>query len=382
MFELVAVPAGILLVVLLAGYLAWLDRGHQAVTGSSPRPLEDWPRVDVIVAVHNEAEWMEAKLQNLSELRYPAGGLRIWIVDGASSDATVKIAAGWIRNDARFELLRLSVANKIAQLNAAIERSAGKWVMVTDADARLGPDTLTTLVAVGEADAEVVAVGATVEPARAHALERLHWQITNRLRQQESRRGCASIVTGPCYLFRRALLPAFPTDVVADDIHVALAGAASGRRVSFVAETVTELRAPTGLADLFQHKVRKADAYLREIFRFLPRVGAMASPAREVFLWRAAHLLVAPTLSAMTLIGLAGWLSTGVLGFSQLPAAAAGVVLTGGAWMHRRYMSMFLLELALGTFLTGVLLTALVAYPFSQQTARYPKVASAVKPRS
>lgn len=381
MFGASALLTIFLLTVLLAGYLVWLGRGRRFEVGSSSSALMDWPLVDIIVAVHDEVGWIEEKLRNLSELRYPAARLKIWIVDGASSDGTAEAAAAWIRSGERFELLRLAVANKTAQLNAALGQSRGEWVMVTDGDARLGPDTLATLVASGEADAELAVVGTPVEPARAHALDALHWRMHNWLRQQESRLGFASIVTAPCYLFRRSLLATFPEDVVADDVHVALTAAACGRRVGFVAAAVTELRSPMRLIDLFRHKVRKADAYLREIFRFLPCLGAMASPAREVFLWRAAQMTIVPALATVTLMALAGWVASAeVLAVGMILAAPAGALLGIAIWLGWRYMPMLLQGLALAGLLMVVLLAALAAYPFSRQTSCYPKVASTVEP--
>ncbi len=376
-----ALLAGALLAALLVGYLVWLGRERDSQGGaSSPAPVV-WPWIDVIVAVHDEAEWIRGKLQNLSELRYPEARLKIWIVDGASVDGTTEVASAWIRDDARFELLRLGVANKTAQLNAALARSRGEWIMVTDGDAQLGPDTLTTLVAAGEADAELAVVGTPVVPAGAHALERLHWKVANWLRQQESRRGFASNVAAPCYLFRRSLLALFPRDVVADDVHVAFTAGACGRRVGVVAAAVTELRSPTRLVELFRHKVRKADAYLREIFRFVPRLGAMRSPAGEVFLWRAAHMTVVPVLASATLIALAGWIaSVGISAVGMILAAPAGAMLGTGVWLGWRSMPKLLQGLALALLLMVVLLAALAAYPFSRQTSCYPKIASRLEP--
>ena len=88
-------------------------------------------------------------------------------------------------------------------------------------------------------------LGTAVVPARAHAVERLHWRVTNGVRRLESLRGAASLVAGPCYAFRRALLDQLPADVVADDARVALAAAAAAGRVVIADVCVTERRSPT-----------------------------------------------------------------------------------------------------------------------------------------
>jgi cellulose synthase/poly-beta-1,6-N-acetylglucosamine synthase-like glycosyltransferase len=346
------------------------------------RPLEApsrWPSVDVIVPVRDEASLIEDKLRNVAELRYPLDRLRVWIVDGGSSDATAELAEDLLGGDERFTLLRLGTGNKTAQINAALERSESEWVLVTDGDARLGPETLNALVAAGELDPGLAAIGTPVEPAVAHPLDRVHWAMLNWLRSAESRRGSASIVAAPCYLFRRRLLRALPDDVVADDVHVAFAAAASGRRVGYVGAQVEELRAPLGICDLFRHKVRKADAYLREVFRFLPRVGRMRSPAREVFLWRAAHMTLVPVLAGGLAIGLAiiGLTVTWPPG-TALGRAAIGSLVLVGATLLARCAPRLVHWLTLAALLTVVLLVALMLYPLSRQTARFPKVVAPV----
>jgi hypothetical protein len=135
---------------------------------------------------------------------------------------------------------------------------------------------------------------------------------------------------------------------------------------------VTERRSPTGVPDLLRHKIRKTDAYLREIFRFLPRVGEMAPTARAIFLWRAAQLTVLPLLMALTVLGtVVAWSQALPLALVLPPAAAA--LLLG--WGVARTASP-LLVLAHGAVLSLATLAALVAYPFTRQTAALPKVPS------
>lgn len=377
-FLLYAVTVAGLFAVLVPGYLAWLWwGGRRPAAPGRPRSPASAPEIDVIVPVYNEAELIERKLENLAALVYPRGRIRLLVVDGASTDATWALVVARCSGDPRFTVIGLDAADKTRQLNAGLRCARGTWVVVTDADARLAPDTLERLIAVGEAEPSVSVVGAMVMPERAHPLERLHWRLSNAIRRYESERGAASHVAGPCYAFRRRLVDQFPEDVVSDDIYVALAASASGRRVVLADVVVTEQRSPVGLGELFRHKLRKTDAYLREIFRFLPRAAAMPSPARAIFLWRAAHLTVLPVLVALGALGAALALSHDALPGSVhlvLPAAAA-VLLVASVWGLARRASP-LLVLAHGMLLAVVTLAALVAYPFSRQTASFPKVTS------
>ena len=374
-----ALPAIALEGVLVLGYLAWLLRGGPGMRPSVGRP-GTWPRVDVIVPVRNEARWIEGKLRNLTELRYPVESLRVFVVDGASTDTTPDIVAAHVARDSRLSLLRFPMGDKIAQLNAGLRRGDAEWVMVTDADARLPVETLEQLMATGEADPSVAVVGAPVTPAGPLALEALHWRLGNYLRGREGRRGCASLVAGPCFAFRRSLLGAWPGDAVADDMHVTFTAMAAGRRVELIDVAVTELRSPGHLTELFRHKFRRAHAYLREVFRFLPRVPAMPPPARTVFLWRAAHLTVLPLLLLVT-AGLAldalGHAMTSPAG--TLAVGAGMVAVAAACWASRRVQSLAAV-VALGALIAVTLALALAALPFWRQRACFPKVAAAGQP--
>jgi hypothetical protein len=365
--------------VLVLGYLAWLARHHGAAPGRASGPAL-WPHVDVIVPVRNEAGWIEAKLRNLRDLRYPPDRLRVFVVDGASTDGTADLVAAHAADDARIALVRFPAADKTAQLNAGLRRGDAPWVLVTDADARLAAETLELVVAAGESDPEVAVVGAPVSPAGPHPLEALHWRLGNYLRGRESRCGCASLVAGPCYAFRRALLEAWPEDVVADDLHTAFAAMAAARRVEVIGVAVTELRTPQGLGALVRHKFRRAHAYLGEVFRFLPRVTGMMPAARTVFLWRAAHLTVLPALMVLTAgvaVAALGETMTSPAGRLALGAAVGAMVVACSAWRRARQAASLC---ALAAVIAPTLVVALAALPLWRQRASFPKVASAPQP--
>jgi hypothetical protein len=62
--------------------------------------------------------------------------LRVWIVDGASSDSSSTAALEAVAGDPRFTPLRETVADKTAQSNTALRQSDSHWIMITNADAR------------------------------------------------------------------------------------------------------------------------------------------------------------------------------------------------------------------------------------------------------
>ena len=145
---------------------------------------------------------------------------------------------------------------------------------------------------------------------------------------------------------------------------------------------VIESRSPLGIWELYRHKLRKADAYLRELFRFLPRVAFMPPRAREVFLWRTGNMVLIPLLGA---IGAAAALWTafawgaGAMTLTVL-AAVALLALVGDRFGIWRDHGAWLVP-PLVVLLAAVLVTALILHPFSRQTAHFPKVRTTFPPR-
>jgi glycosyltransferase involved in cell wall biosynthesis len=330
---------------IVGAYVAWLTLARRRTI--EPHAAKELPPVLIVVAVYNEAALIARKLENLLAL---AGRGRIVIVDGGSTDGTIEIVR---RTDVA--LIETQLRNKTAQLTEALRVFPDEpWVLVTDADAHLEPDTLARLFDVVAADPAVAVVGTRVRPVSAHAIESLHWRATDWLRAREYDRGSSAIVAAPCYLARREML------AVADDVHVACTAMRAGRLVGQSQAIVRELRSPRTLRALVRHKYRKGDAYLREIVRFLPLAPEMPRAMRAIFLWRAALLTLVPLLA--------------MIGGASFVAAIA----LDGLWFLFPAALFLLLPPARGAALAALLavvsFAVLITYPFSRQVASFPKI--------
>ena len=340
---------------IVIAYAWWLMRGRPSPAIAGVR-AED---VLIIVPMFDEAPLIARKLENLAALTIPR---RVVIVDGGSTDGSIDIVRDWIAQRESFTLLETTHRNKTMQLNEALRLNpAADWILITDADALLEPDTLERMLDVAAADVRVAVVGSHVRPAAAHALESLHWSATDWLRARESDRGSAGIVAAPCYLAHRDVLAHMPDDTLADDVHVTCRAMLAGRRIGHAANaSVVELRSPRTLRALVRHKYRKADAYLREIVRFLPEVRRIPRPMRTIFLWRAALLTLVPLLSVI--------------------GGAAAIAASFEAMIVATLLTMLLFvipparAIALAALLAAVSAAALLMHPFSRQQASFPKI--------
>jgi hypothetical protein len=331
-----------------------------SLTGSS---------VSVIVPLLNELDTIADKLADLARLDPPPD--EVILVDGGSRDGSDEIAARGA-SAAGWRLVRSPVAGKTAQLNAALAHATSDWVLVTDADALLPAYAIDALRAAVRAQGAAVA-GMPVVPIAAHPLERLHCELANALRVSEHDRGSSGLVVGPCYMFERGLFHRFPDDVVADDVYVSLAALTTDRPIALAAGgVVVETRSPRTLRGLIAHKLRKADAYLHEIRRFVfaaPRTPA----ARRPFVWRALMVSGVPTL-----IGLVAFCVLHAAIVARAPAAAALLVAIEvwlAAWGTRAGAPRPLGMITLYALLAGIAGAALVMRPFTRRTDRFARIA-------
>jgi len=153
--------------VLLA--VVWVDRLQDAARGMKhvadltdpelDRHPDPMPRVSIVVPARDEAEHIEAALASLLAQDYE--NLEIIAVDDRSRDATgeimerVRQQSAVSRPELRFEVIHVrdlppSWLGKTHAMWLAGERASGDWLLFTDADVKLRPDTLRRAIAYAE----------------------------------------------------------------------------------------------------------------------------------------------------------------------------------------------------------------------------------------
>jgi len=104
-----------------------------------PPPLDNPPRISVVICAYNAERTMDACLASLRELRYP--NYEVIVVNDGSTDRTLEIAQ-------RYPEMRVfSQENKglSAARNVGYENSTGSIIAYTDSDCVVDPDWLTYL---------------------------------------------------------------------------------------------------------------------------------------------------------------------------------------------------------------------------------------------
>ncbi|MGH3665155.1 MAG: glycosyltransferase family 2 protein [Egibacteraceae bacterium] len=231
------------------------------------RTADITPTVSVLVAAHNEADNIGAKLENLVGLQYPGEQLEIVVASDGSDDDTDRIVAAYRCPAVR--LLALPRVGKAQALNAAVAASAGEILVFTDANSAFAADALRWLVR-PFADPGVGGVAGDQRyledggGPRSGEGERRYWDFDRMLKRAQSAAGSAVSATGAIYAVRRALFQQVPEGVT-DDFATSTAVVAAGYRLVFEPRAIAyEPVAPSSGLE-FARKVRVITRGLRGV---------------------------------------------------------------------------------------------------------------------
>ncbi len=269
-----------------AGYwlLLRLVAGRQPVKAAASEPT-----VSVLMAARNEAQHLQAKLENIAALEYPAHLLQIVVVSDGSTDGTAEVLSRFPGVEA---VLLPESGGKALALNEGVRRATGEMLLMLDVRQRVDRDALRRLLppladpAVGAVSGELLLENADGSQS-AEALG-IYWQIEKAVRRLESESGSVVGVTGAIYLMRRALYEPLPAGLVLDDVLVPMQVARRGYRVLFQPAAVARDRIFVEPGKEFKRKVRTLTGNLQ----LLQVAPWLMSPSNPLLLRLVSHKLL------------------------------------------------------------------------------------------
>ena len=270
---LVAVCIGLIIYVLVAYplMLARLARRARFVE-------KEWiPRtVSVVIAVRNGEHHIRAKLDSVRALNYPKELIEVWVASDGSSDGTDDIVRE--RASSGVQLLRIQASGKAAALNAAIRKTKGEILLLTDVRQELATDSLLRLVSCF-ADPTVGVVSGRLlickGKTRDEASIGLYWRYETWIRDNLSRIDSIFGATGALYAIRRRLAVTLPEQILLDDVYLPLSAFFAGYRL-IVEPAALAYDTSTPLDVEFRRKVRTlAGNY--QLLRYYPQLLTRAN---------------------------------------------------------------------------------------------------------
>jgi cellulose synthase/poly-beta-1,6-N-acetylglucosamine synthase-like glycosyltransferase len=236
-----AAAIGFWTAVLLLGYIHfgypvllrfWASGHRRPVQRAAIEPF-----VSVVVVAHDEADRVDARLQNLIALDYPRERCEIILASDGSTDDTVARARAY--EPAGVRVVAFPVRRgKPSVLDDLVPNCRGEIVVLADARQRFDAGALRALVA-PFADPEVGAVSGELVLRRDADVRSVgegvgfYWRWEKAIRAAESALDSTVGATGAIYAIRRELFEPLAFDTVLDDVVVPLHVVRRGYRVVF-----------------------------------------------------------------------------------------------------------------------------------------------------
>jgi cellulose synthase/poly-beta-1,6-N-acetylglucosamine synthase-like glycosyltransferase len=197
----------------------------------------EWePTVSLMIAAHNEADVLRAKVENCRSLDYPSDRLQIVLSIDGSTDGTDEVARQLAADDV-VVLCSARHRGKAAALNRAVEAASGEILVFCDARQRLEREALRELVAdlrdpaVGAVSGELLLLDDKDHEAGDGV--GLYWRYEKSLRSMESSIHSTLGATGALYAVRRELFSPIPEGAILDDVIVPMKVVLAGLRTIF-----------------------------------------------------------------------------------------------------------------------------------------------------
>lgn len=312
--NLVVLACVIFVLASYLGYPLWLHM----LARRRPKPWygkeNDLP-VTVVLAAHNEAARLPARLENLAALQ-PAPTEIIVVLDGSQDDSMACL--GQIDRDwrERGEQPRLTIieqtpqAGKAAALNLGVAEATSPLVLFADARQQFESDVL-GLLRQSFADPDIGAVSGELcfrQGSKGDAAAAgLYWKLEKSIRRNQALTGSVMGATGAIYMIRRELFQPLHDAELVDDLATPLVVIAAGKRVVFEQRAIAWDQPPSDTGQEWRRKVRT----LTGVWLTLPLVANMLLHGQSAAVLRfIAHklsrLLVPWVLLIMLLASLSG----------------------------------------------------------------------------
>ena len=275
-------------------YPAWLALRTRGRPDADPPSPDRWPGLTVVVPAYRERSVIAAKVEDVAANGYP-GELQVLVVadDAETAEAAAATMAEVVGNGDR--------RGKAHAVNLGLEAARHDHVVLTDANASLAPGTLASLVRWFE-DGSVGAVAG--EKRVLDGGEGLYWAFESWLKRRESRLGTTIGLVGELAALRRSACKPLPTDLIVDDLWLALDVIAGGNRIVYEPRAVATEQGSLGLGQEWERRTRNVAGALDAIWRRREMLRPDSPIAAQLWGHRLVRLSFGPIAHA-ALVGLA-----------------------------------------------------------------------------
>jgi len=241
-------------------------------------PTSSLPKLSLLVAAHNEASIIAARIANALAMDYPRDRLEIVVATDGCTDGTAEVVKGFAEQGVR--LLEYPVRRgKATVLNDSIPRLTGDMVILSDANTFTEPEAARRLARWFPDPRIGVVCGRLIltDPATGSNVDGIYWKYETYLKRCESRLGALLGANGGIYAIRRSCFRPIPTDTIVDDFILPLqAKLQTGCSIVYEPEAVAHEETPPDIRSEFRRRARIGAGG----FQSVGRIWRLLNPAR------------------------------------------------------------------------------------------------------
>ena len=312
------------------------------------------PSISILIAAHNEAGGIAAKLENCLQLEYPADKYEVVVASDGSSDATAEIVRSFANRGVHLIEIPERHGKQFAQLQAR-DHSRGEIVVFTDAGVELDADALRAIAA-NFADPVVGCVSSEDQIIKRPGFkgEQSYVDFEMWMRRLESQIGSLVTASGSFFAARRTVCEPWHTDKTSD-FFVVLNTVRAGQRAVVDPASIGRYGLSRSDKSELQRKVRTIvnglDVFFlyaellnpfryglfswqlvsHKLFRWLVPVAMLVLLISNFFLWRSGPFYRL-CLTSQLAVYISGLVALTAGGFARWkPVKLAGYFLLGNA---------------------------------------------------
>ncbi|MEG0039027.1 MAG: glycosyltransferase family 2 protein [Bacteroides sp.] len=257
-----------------------LVKVKEAFAKPHPTPTEgERPDVTLFITAYNEAEVVDAKMENSLALDYPHEKLHIvWVTDGTTDDTNERLRTRWAGTTA--VLFAPERQGKTAAMTRGMKLIETPLVVFTDANTMLNKEAVSRIVhAFDNPKVGCVAgekrIAVQTRNGAAAGGEGLYWRYESTLKALDARLYSAVGAAGELFAVRRELFEEMERDTLLDDFVLSLRIAMKGYLIAYCSDAYAIESGSADMREEQKRKVRIAAGGLQSIWRLKPLLNPM-----------------------------------------------------------------------------------------------------------
>ena len=135
--SVLAFGIGLLFALVVGGWREAIRTAWPKLAAETKGPYDEV--VSLIVPARDAADTLSPLLQDLHAQQWPKEAMEVIVVDDGSTDHTAAIVREMQKRWPGLVLISADGTGKKAAISQGVEQARGKWIVITDADARCGP---------------------------------------------------------------------------------------------------------------------------------------------------------------------------------------------------------------------------------------------------